>query len=173
MSTQVQWRRGTASQVAGFTGVTGEIVVDTTNRRLVVQDGVTAGGVPANAAYGTFGSFLQLETLEGGIETITTGSTSYSTTLQIPARAMVVGVSSRVVAVITGCTAFEIGVAGTPGMFASGLGTAAGSTNSGIGGPNTFYSATPLLLTSTAGGNFTGGAIRLAIQYLTVGAPTS
>lgn len=41
---QVQYRRGTASQVASFTGAAGEMVIDTTNNRVVVQDGSTAGG---------------------------------------------------------------------------------------------------------------------------------
>ncbi len=173
MSVQLQLRRGTASQVASFTGAIGELAVDTTNRRLVVNDGVTAGGVPANGAYGPYGSGLQLNTLEGSIETITPGGMTYTSALQIPARVMVVGVSHRVIAAITGCTAFEVGVAGAPAMFATGIGTAAGSANAGIGGPNSFYSATSLLLTSTAGGNFTGGSIRFSIQYLTVAAPTS
>ena len=44
---QVQYRRGTASQVAAFTGAQGELVVDTTNNRVVVQDGATAGGFTA------------------------------------------------------------------------------------------------------------------------------
>jgi len=44
---QVQYRRGTSSQVAFFTGAAGEMVVDTTNNRVVVQDGSTAGGWPA------------------------------------------------------------------------------------------------------------------------------
>ena len=44
---QVQYRRGTASQIAGFTGAQGEMVIDTTNNRVVVQDGATAGGWPA------------------------------------------------------------------------------------------------------------------------------
>lgn len=44
---QVQYRRGTAAQVAGFTGAPGEMVIDTTNNRVVVQDGVTPGGWPA------------------------------------------------------------------------------------------------------------------------------
>ncbi len=44
---QVQYRRGTASQVGAFTGAQGEMVVDTTNNRVVVQDGATAGGWPA------------------------------------------------------------------------------------------------------------------------------
>lgn len=47
---QVQYRRGTASQVASFTGAQGEMVIDTTNNRVVVQDGATAGGWPAALA---------------------------------------------------------------------------------------------------------------------------
>lgn len=44
---QVQYRRGTAAQVASFTGAQGELIVDTTTNRVVVQDGSTAGGWPA------------------------------------------------------------------------------------------------------------------------------
>ena len=47
MSEQLQLRRGTASQVAAFTGAQGETVMDTTNNRLVVNDGSTVGGWPA------------------------------------------------------------------------------------------------------------------------------
>jgi len=47
MSQQLQLRRGTAAQIAAFTGAPGEVVVDTTNNRLVVGDGSTAGGFPA------------------------------------------------------------------------------------------------------------------------------
>lgn len=45
-SEQLQLRRGTAAQIATFIGAPGEVVVDTTNNRLVVQDGATAGGIP-------------------------------------------------------------------------------------------------------------------------------
>jgi hypothetical protein len=47
MTEQLQLRRGAASQVAAFTGAQGELVVDTTNNRAVVNDGATAGGWPA------------------------------------------------------------------------------------------------------------------------------
>ncbi len=47
MSEQLQLRRGTASQVATFTGAQGEVAVDTTNNRVVVNDGATAGGFAA------------------------------------------------------------------------------------------------------------------------------
>lgn len=46
-ATQIQFRRGSAAQMATFTGAVGEVVVDTTNNRVVVQDGTTAGGWPA------------------------------------------------------------------------------------------------------------------------------
>jgi Major tropism determinant N-terminal domain len=44
---QRQLRRGTSAQVAAFTGAQGELVADTTNNRLVLHDGATAGGFPA------------------------------------------------------------------------------------------------------------------------------
>ena len=46
-ATQLQFRRGTAAQMATFAGAPGEVVVDTTNNRIVVCDGATAGGFPA------------------------------------------------------------------------------------------------------------------------------
>jgi hypothetical protein len=59
---QVQYRRGTASQVATFTGAAGELVVDTTNNRVVTQDGTTAGGYPhalvANLPFGGFKNLM-------------------------------------------------------------------------------------------------------------------
>jgi hypothetical protein len=47
LSEQLQLRRGTSTQVAAFTGAQGETVMDTTNNRLVVNDGATVGGWPA------------------------------------------------------------------------------------------------------------------------------
>jgi hypothetical protein len=44
LSEQLQLRAGTASQVAAFTGALAECVVDTTNNRIVVNDGSTVGG---------------------------------------------------------------------------------------------------------------------------------
>lgn len=44
MSVQVKRRRDSAVNVAAFTGAQGELVVDTTNNRVTVHDGVTAGG---------------------------------------------------------------------------------------------------------------------------------
>ena len=47
MSVQVKRRRDTAANLAAFTGAQAELIVDTTNNRVQVHDGVTAGGWPA------------------------------------------------------------------------------------------------------------------------------
>ena len=47
LSEQLQLRSDTASNILSFTGAQGEIVIDTTNNRIVGQDGATLGGFPA------------------------------------------------------------------------------------------------------------------------------
>ena len=42
--TQVQWARGSTSQVAAYTGPQGELVLNTDDWSVQAQDGVTAGG---------------------------------------------------------------------------------------------------------------------------------
>jgi hypothetical protein len=44
MATAIQRRRGTATQHGSFTGLAGEITIDTTNNTVRVHDGSTAGG---------------------------------------------------------------------------------------------------------------------------------
>lgn len=46
MSLAVQNRRGTTGQHAAFTGLLGELTIDTTKKTVVVHDGVTPGGFP-------------------------------------------------------------------------------------------------------------------------------
>ena len=47
MSVQVRRRRESAAFLSGFVGAQGELIVDTTNNRVQVHDGVTPGGWPA------------------------------------------------------------------------------------------------------------------------------
>ena len=44
MATAIQWRRGNTSQTANFTGLVGEITVDTDLSTVIVHDGSTSGG---------------------------------------------------------------------------------------------------------------------------------
>jgi hypothetical protein len=46
MAKVVQFHRGTTTDLAGYAGAAGEIVVDTTKNVAVVCDGLTAGGQP-------------------------------------------------------------------------------------------------------------------------------
>lgn len=50
MPNAIQRRRGTTSAHAVFTGLVGELTVDTDKKTLVVHDGVTAGGTPLATA---------------------------------------------------------------------------------------------------------------------------
>jgi Protein of unknown function (DUF2793) len=95
---------------------------------------------------------------------------SATSTVTIPNRAIVLGVSTRTATAITGATSYDCGIAGELSKFGGSLGLAAGSTNVGVIGPQAFYSATPIVLTAN-GGNFTGGAVRVAIHYLLPIAP--
>jgi Major tropism determinant N-terminal domain len=179
---QVQYRRGTATQVAAFTGAQGELVVDTTNNRVVVQDGATAGGFPAakltdvGTITGLHGSTVQLGLIE---DIITCSGASSVSTAAIPNRAIVLAVSVYVVTAIAGATSFNVdattsasgGTGTTAGQFGSSLGIAAGSSNSGVIGPTAWY-ATSTVKLSAQGGSFTGGTVRVAIQYALCGAPT-
>ena len=42
----IQLRRGTTSEHSTFTGLLGEVTVDTSKKVIVVHDGSTAGGIP-------------------------------------------------------------------------------------------------------------------------------
>lgn len=46
MANAIQLRRGTTAEHSTFTGLVGEVTVDTTKDTIVVHDGTTAGGVP-------------------------------------------------------------------------------------------------------------------------------
>jgi hypothetical protein len=51
-SAELKLRRGSADQIAAFTGAAGEVTPDTTNNRLVLHDGTTVGGhLHATEAY--------------------------------------------------------------------------------------------------------------------------
>ena len=97
------------------------------------------------------------------------GASMVSTTL-IPDRAIVLGVSTRTLAAITGATSYGCGIAGEADKFGGSLGIGAGSSNVGVIGPQAFYADTPIRLTANGGG-FTGGAVRIAIHTLILSAP--
>jgi len=76
MATAIQWRRGTTSQHSSFTGLAGEITVDTDLNTVIVHDGSTAGGhriakysEVTSAAAGDISSIVAGNGLSGGATT--------------------------------------------------------------------------------------------------------
>lgn len=102
-------------------------------------------------------------------EVAVSGATT-STGIVIPARAIVLAVSTRTTQAITGASSYSCGISGEAGKFGSSLGVALNSSNIGVIGPTAFYSDTPVVLTA-AGSAFTGGKVKVAIQLLTFTAP--
>ncbi len=152
------------------------------NARLLVHDG--AGWSPiedamgllvrsetvelAKAALGSSVSVAVEEELLSGLS-----GASVDTSLAIvPGRAVVLGVSVRVVTEITGATSFDVGVTGETDKFGASLGIAAGSTNAGVIAPTPYYADTPVRLTAN-GADFAGGAVRVAVHALRIGVPAA
>lgn len=99
---------------------------------------------------------------------------SHSTAILIPSRAMVFGVTARVLETITGTTsAWRIGTPGALDRLGSGLGLQAGSWGQGmLGWPMAYFADTPLVI-SPAGGSFTGGRVRLSLHFVEITLPSA
>ena len=94
---------------------------------------------------------------------------SVTATALIPAGAVVVGVTAKVLTAVTGATSWQLGTAADPDRFAAAGGTALGSTtdntNWTAGGIECFLAATNIVLTAN-GSNFTGGSVYISVQYI-------
>ncbi|WP_134679653.1 DUF2793 domain-containing protein [Paracoccus ravus] len=100
-------------------------------------------------------------------EDITLGTgPSFATGMAIPAGAMVIGATARVLNAITGSlTSWSLGHPEALNRFGEGLGKAAGSWSRGIlSAPMTYWSPSPLQLTA-AGGQFSGGKVRVVLHW--------
>ena len=94
------------------------------------------------------------------------------TALTIPAGVILLGVSVRVVTAIAGATAFHLGTAPDPQRFGADLGLAAGTAHAGAVAPVPVAAATPIRLTAV-GGDFFGGAVRVAVHSLRLQPPAT
>jgi len=96
---------------------------------------------------------------------------SSTTTVIIPDKAVVLGVTGRVTTAIAGVTGWSLGVAGATNRYGSGYGAAFNAFAHGVSGqPQAYFGATALEITAE-GGSFTAGAIRLAVHYLEISPP--
>ena len=101
---------------------------------------------------------------------VVAGSTSETVAL-IPDKAIVLGVTARVTVGITGATTWSLGVTGSPDRYGSGFGTSLNGFSHGVtGSPVAYFGGSSLLLTA-AGGDFTGGDIRITVHYFELSPP--
>ena len=135
------------------------LLIDRNNGRVTLLERV--------AVKSTSGATTAMQVEE---EELTLSGAYVESSIAIPNRAIVLGVSTRTTEAVTGASSYDCGIAGEPSKFGGSLGVAAGSANSGVIGPTAFYSDTPIRLTAN-GGNFTGGKVRIAIHTLTCGVP--
>ena len=145
---------------------------------LLAYDGTLWGGVSTGSGSAGTSNIINLSpfgaktNFELSEEEITLSGASMDSTIFIPDRAIVFGVSTRTTQAITGASSYDCGIASETGKYGSLLSIALNSTNSGVTGPTAFYSDTPIRITAN-GGNFTGGKVRIAIHYMTCTTPTS
>jgi len=156
MPTQVQFRRGSASQNNSFTGAQGELTINTTDYTIRVQDGSTAGGWPtvgltqtqtltnktlsgatltgtltADASAGSSGQYL--ESTGAGVRWSSVDSTQISSGTSSMA---VIASGGNIRGNIGGATVTTLsagGLAVTGKLHRTGDGNAAGISTNGIG----------------------------------------
>lgn len=100
-----------------------------------------------------------------------TPGASVTTPVVIAPRAIVFGVTGRVVDPITGtATHWDLGVAGDAGRFGTGLGLPLNSWVNGPAAPIVYWDPTALVITAR-GGVFAGGMVRLTLHCAHLGLP--
>lgn len=138
-------------------------------RALVADTGVPAihngtTWVEGAVSLGQHGSGLIVRQMA---EDVTLGAgNAFTTTMVVPAGAMVVGVTARVLTAITGSlTSWTLGDTAVPNRFNENLGKAANSWVRGmLGSPLTYWQPTALRL-GAAGGQFAGGRVRVVLHW--------
>ena len=177
MSVQVKHRRDTAANIATFTPAQGEIIVDTTNYRMICGDGALAGGYPAAKlsevpiAPSAKGATAQLIWIE---QLITCSGPT--TNIPLGQSCRIEGVLLRVVTTVSGCTSITVNDSQNGnGHWGSGIGLTAGTTNQGYASNGPYFNGTTTLALAAVGGgaSFSGGTVRVSVLAMVVTPPTS
>jgi len=115
------------------------------------------------------GAFTQLRQAEID-HVVGSGSTS-ETSAFIPDKAIVLGVTARVVEAIGGASSWSLGVSGSPDRYGSGIDVSLNAYVHGVtGSPLAYYGGSSLLLTAESG-TFSGGTVRIAVHYFQLSPP--
>lgn len=132
-----------------------------------VFDGVEWQLVDQPTAAG--GAFTLLRLVE--IDHVVGSGTTSETAAFIPDKAIVLGVTARVIETIGGATSWSLGVTGSPDRYGSGIGVGLNAFAHGVtSSPLAYYGGSTLLLTAESG-TFSGGTVRIAAHYFELSPP--
>ncbi len=179
MSVQVKRRRETAAFLSNYTGAAGELLVDTTNNRVLVQDGATPGGFPvarlsdvipvvAPSAHGASVVYQWIE------QVITCSGPT--TDIPISVTGVIECVALRVLTAVTGCASITVNDSQNgDSHWGNDIGISAGATNAGVASPGPYFNGSTILALAAVGGaaSFTGGTVRVSVLIKIVTPPTS
>lgn len=93
--------------------------------------------------------------------------------MQIPAGAVVLGVSCRVTVIIPTAATFSVGISGATTRYGTGILVAAGTTNTGAAAPALHAAAEGIVITPNATPDANTGRLRICIHYYIPTAPTA
>jgi hypothetical protein len=150
-------------------------VAATADGRIWRSDGTDWAPLVADEGGGaSFGAGLKINCVEEEL-TALAGATVDSS-IQFPAGCIRLGVTTRVTTLITGATSFDVGEpAGDTDLYGSTLPVAADGTSDlsdATASPLGFLAAAQAVRLTANGSNFTAGAARVCLHYLTLQAPT-
>ncbi len=139
-------------------------VDDEANLVTYADDAWQGGGSKTILGQTPTGSQLAVHSAE--IEHVIVAGTTNVTSLTIPNKAMVLGLTGTVVSALVGPTDWALGVDADNFRYGNSLGVAASSTVIGMSAsPLTYWADTPIVVHAN-GGSFTSGTIRLSVSYL-------
>jgi hypothetical protein len=139
MSFAFQRRRGTTTQHASFTGLLGEVTVDTDKKVTVVHDGSTAGGTPLakqRATTGTTSGTTYTLALADANNIVTTTNAS-TVTVTVPASVFSAGDNITILQDAAGQVVFAAGSGVT--IVSTGASTAAPKIRAAYAGATVYY----------------------------------
>lgn len=148
---------------SGFT-----VWVEAERTHVTYDDGKWVAGRTGGAA----GGAVTLTKIAETDHILSVGTSSVTSTF-IPDKAIVLGVTARVVEAITGTTGWSMGVPGSPDRYGTGYGVDLNSFAHGVTGqPQAYFGQTALEITAE-GGSFSAGRIRLAVHYADLTPPSA
>lgn len=135
----------------------------------LVFDGAAWGPPPLTAHPKGAATLVEIAVAD---QTLSTGTVLYTADL-IPAGALVLAVSARVLEPVMGVGSFHIGVVGDANRYGHSLDVASGTTSVSVGEQHYEYTQAQRIRFVAGDGSFAGGRVRVAAHFLRFTPPSA